>query len=315
MELHSSQSVADQPSPPTEANAPSCRTCGSTAIIRLGALPDSRQFAGQTTRDFLPGGFLWRCSNCDFVFRFPLLLDNTYDELYKSGELDLWDSEEVYREDFRLITALLKKFDGQSLSVLDFGCYTGKLLASLPTSFRLFGVEPNTQAAAVAANKGIKIINLRSDGADESPELHDVIMLSDVIEHVPNPRALLQQLRVHLKPQGLLIVTSGDSEAWLWRLTKARFWYCSFPEHISFIGQKWLGKMATQTSFTIIQIKRFNYRGKSQRIIKVVAAVVFWLSPAVYRLIRRTFSRGGNDVPTPGNGATRDHLFCVLSAR
>jgi 2-polyprenyl-3-methyl-5-hydroxy-6-metoxy-1,4-benzoquinol methylase len=315
MVLHPTQSIADQSSLLTEANAPLCRTCGSSTIIPLGALPDSRQFAGQTTRDLLPGGFLWRCSNCEFVFRFPLLREDTYHELYKSGELDLWDSEGVYREDFRLIAGLLKQFDGRSLSVLDFGCYTGKLLASLPKSFRLFGVEPNAQAAAVAATKGIKIISLRSDGTDASPVLHDVIVLSDVIEHVPNPRALLQQLRGHLKPQGLLIVTSGDSDAWLWRLTKARFWYCSFPEHISFIGRKWLAKMAPVTCFTIIQIKRFNYQGRSQRVVKLVAAVVFWLSPAGYRRIRRTFSRGNDEIPTPGNGATPDHLLCVLSAR
>ena len=261
--------------------------------------------------DPLPGGNLWRCATCDFVFRDPLLGDQVYERLYRTGGLDLWDNEH-HREDFRLIRQQLAPLDGRRLEVVDIGCYTGQLLSLLPRSFRLYGVEPNMDAGRVAATRGISVLAATVDDFALMHEKYDVIMACDVIEHVPNPLTLLRQLSGRLKAAGRLIITTGNSDAWLWRIIGANYWYCRFPEHISFLGAGWVQKMPARAGLKLIELKLFNYRGGSINLPRILAAFLHKISPKTYRTLRGT--KTGADVANnpPGNGATRDHMLCVF---
>jgi SAM-dependent methyltransferase len=236
-----------------------------------------------------------------------------YEKLYRTGNLDLWDSESQ-REDFRLIRQLLSKFDGQRLKVLDFGCYTGQLLTSLSKSFELFGIEPNSMAAHVAAERGVKMVAAMIEAQTQSEQAYDVIIACDVIEHIPNPLELLRQLRSRLRPGGIAVVSTGDCDSWLWRITRAKFWYCHFPEHISFISPRWLRVMSSRAAFELLRVDRFNHRGGSPDLIRLSAALLFWCSRPVYQTIRRMMLGSGAQLSTPGNGATKDHILCVLRA-
>ena len=277
-------------------------------------LPEAQHFAGQSTSSPLAGGTLWRCQTCRFVFRDPLLPDGEYERLYARGSLNLWDSESAPREDFRLIRKLIAGYGGASAKVLDVGCYTGQLLKSLPDSFQLYGIEPNRLAAMVAADRGITLISSAQECANQLRQTFDVILLCDVIEHVAKPKDFLQTLGKSLKPGGWLVVSTGNSDSWLWRLTKARFWYCHFPEHISFVGTHWLSTVPQTIQLKPRQLVFFNYRGNGINVLKLGAALIYWLSPAFYKIIRRVTSRTRIDKPTPGMGATKDHVICVLEA-
>jgi SAM-dependent methyltransferase len=294
-------------------SAPICRTCGSDTVIAVGVLPNGHLFAGQRLPDALTGGSLWRCTKCDFVFRDPLLEDHVYERLYRTGSLDVWDSEQQ-REDFRLIQRHLLRWNGLAMDVVDIGCYTGQLLTLLPKSFRLFGVEPNLKASRVAAARGVTVVASTVDDFALANAHYDLIMACDVIEHVPNPLALLQQLGSRLKPTGRLLITTGNCDAWLWRLIGADYWYCRFPEHISFIGTRWVRKMPQSVGLKLVDLTPFNYRGGTVNALGILAALLHKVAPRIYRSLRpiRAGARGG-DVP-PGSGATRDHMLCIFEA-
>ncbi len=251
--------------------------------------------------------------HCGFLFRSPLLSDDTYDMLYREGGLDVWDVE-AHREDFRLIREMLDPLDGQKLKVLDFGCYTGQLLVSLPKSFLKFGVEPNRQAAAIAADRGIRVMAANMDNSDACEDGFDVILCCDVIEHVANPLKLIQRFRSQLKRDGLLIISTGNSDTSLWRLTGSRFWYCQFPEHISFVGTRWLHRIQWQTGFEIQCVTRFNYRGGRVDLSRVIAALLYWISPPIYGALCSALGKRNHAIAVPGNGATMDHILCRLRA-
>jgi SAM-dependent methyltransferase len=293
--------------------APSCRTCGASACRWVGRLPDAQWFAGKPTENCLPGGDLWRCLNCRFLFRSPLLADGTYESLYRNGGLDVWDVE-ADREDFRLIKEMLEPFDGQELKVLDFGCYTGQLLLSLASSFQKFGIEPNRQAASIAGSRGIQVVAATADEIAGPGDKYDVILCCDVIEHIVNPLELITRLRSQLKEGGTLIVSTGNSDALLWRLTGSRFWYCQYPEHISFVGPRWIHRLQRQAGFEIQSIKRFNYRGGSIHPGRAIAALLYRLSPSIYRWLRNSCYSGKQSDGIPGNGATTDHMLCRFKA-
>lgn len=292
---------------------PACRTCGGQSVQHVGKLPDVNEFAGKRLESELAGGDLWRCSLCGFLFRSPLLTDDAYEHLYRTGALDVWDTEQR-REDFRLIRQYLQGLDAKSMDVLDVGCYTGQLLASMPKTFRMFGIETNKEAALVAASKGITVIAETVQELTAPSGQYDVITACDVIEHVVNPLDFLKRLRAHLKPGGQLLVTTGNCDALLWRLLGARYWYCFFPEHISFIGSRWIQTLPQQVNLKLVRFTSFNYLGGELRLNRLIQAALYRFSPELRKHLLRMFGRSTVDSVPPGNGATKDHMLCVFEA-
>ena len=293
------------------SNPPRCRTCGAEAVKCLGALADGSVFAGQMLQASLPGGRLWRCRRCGFVFRHPLLSDAQYEDLYRGGALGVWDLEK-HRPDFSLVERAIAAVATEHFAVLDVGCYTGQFLASMPQSFELFGIEANQEAAAVAASKGVTIVADTVQALDASSRRYDAITACDVIEHVLDPLEFLRRLAGHLKPRGRLIITTGNCDAWLWRLSGAGFWYCHFPEHISFIGTQWIRRMPARAGLKLVSCTKFNYEDGFVRPVRIAVTALHRLSPALYRRLRARRGRVEVNQAPPGNGATRDHMMCIF---
>jgi len=278
-----------------------CRTCGSTETSNQGALPDVDVFAGRRLEAALPGGYLHRCRACGFVFRAPVLTGAAYNALYAGGGAEVWEQNHD-REDFRLVRAALAN---TPLDVLDVGCYSGDLLASLPAGGRRDGVEPGPAAAAMATARGVEVVAQSWDQLDGGTRLYDVVVSCDVIEHVPDPLAFLRSLGRRLKPDGRLIVTTGNSQAWPWRLARSRFWYCYFPEHISFIDPLWLRRMAPAAGLRVQRLDPFAHSplpGLAARA-RALLATCAWL-------VARP--RSGH-AKLLGGGIARDHMFCILA--
>lgn len=289
----------------------SCRTCGSTRIRRVGVLPDADVFAGRTLSAKLPGGSLWQCLDCDFGFRSPLLGEGRYADLYREGSLDVWDAAQK-RTDFDLIRERLGSSFSGRVRVVDIGCYTGQFLSSLPENFVRFGVEPGLGAAEIAASRGVTIVSRTIEEFASTEEFYEIIVACDVIEHVANPLDFLQKLARRLTPSGRLFVTTGNYDSRLWKLTGAKFWYCYFPEHISFIGPRWIRRFDAELGLKVCEIVRFNYLGGGFNFKQSIAALLFARNRPFYRWIRsRTVRLEGTESP-PGCAATRDHMLCTF---
>jgi SAM-dependent methyltransferase len=237
--------------------------------------------------------------------------EDTYSALYSNGNLNVWDVEQR-RVDFELVRNHLDTYQRGYESVVDIGCYTGQFLSSLPGRVARYGVEPNLGAAKIAASREITILARTIDEFASTTGFFDIIVACDVIEHVANPLQFLQQLSLRLKPSGHLFVTTGNYDSWLWKLTGAKYWYCYFSEHISFIGPRWIRRVQGKLGLKICGVVRFNYLGRGFRLKQMIAALLFAWNRQLFRLIR---SRGamidGTDVP-PGCGATRDHMLCIF---
>jgi SAM-dependent methyltransferase len=209
-----------------------CRLCSDTRIRCLGAIPDSDYFAGRVLQDPIDGGHLWRCEACESMFRHPVLRTSAYLDLYADGTADEWSADDG-RQDLAIIRGIIS-LKARPNGVLDVGCGAGGFLLTLPAELTKYGVEPSLAAAAEARKRGVSIP--AQTLAQLAPHAEfDVITIIDVIEHVADPGELLDQALPHLALGGSLIIATGDPGNVMWRrVFRSRFWYTSFPEHITF---------------------------------------------------------------------------------
>jgi len=131
------------------------------------------------------------------------------DERLMNAMLELDDRHWWYRGRRRIIRAELDRLPlPASGRVLDAGCGSGRTLEELDGYGEVYGVELDPGAAAVARERGCG--EVREGRLEELPwdeEWFDLITCLDVIEHTPDDRVTLRELRRVSKPGGFLLVT------------------------------------------------------------------------------------------------------------
>jgi len=109
--------------------------------------------------------------------------------------------------------------------VLDVGCASGGLLALLRTrAGHLAGLEVSASAAQAASSIADHVVQ----GALADPELpfeagsFDLVVLADVLEHLPDPAAGLARAKDWCRPGGAVLVSVPNVAHWQARVTLLR---------------------------------------------------------------------------------------------
>lgn len=105
----------------------------------------------------------------------------------------------------------------QNARILEVGCGTGSNLAMLQQFGTVHAIEPDDPARALASSRsGLEIQGgLLPDGVLLEDGAYDLIVLLDVLEHIPDDRGTLEALRPKLAKGGRLLVTV-PAMPWLW---------------------------------------------------------------------------------------------------
>jgi SAM-dependent methyltransferase len=279
-------------------NEVSCPSCGAGSVRRLGAIPASNTFAGRHLDRVLPGWALWRCPACHLVFRYPRLAKQELDALYRLGHDEGWPDPVENRKDWVLAAKLIAAYP-EVKRVLDVGCFDGKLLDYLDSSYEKLGVEIHQAAADRAAKRGIRIIAHDFAELASRPAVADAVLAVDVIEHTDDPLAFLALLVQAVSPDGLVIVATGNTDSTSWRFMGSRYWYCHIAEHISFINPAWAHWSAHRLGLEVVAIRSFSHvdsQGKwGRRLRELIVNLAYRASPWMFGGFRR-LGAGGIDV-------------------
>jgi SAM-dependent methyltransferase len=264
-----------------------------------------------------PGGILYECNHCSFVFRYPIRDRDEYIALYKSSP------EEAYhhtflRYDQELVRDAILKNNTDGGSVLDIGCFNGALLNSLGARYEKYGIEASEAACAICRLSNINIVAGYAEMLCTVDRKFDVICLVDVVEHLINPLELIKVAITKLNDGGRLIITTGNASNYAWKLFGGRYWYCSFPEHISFISPAWLNKVAVRNRLLIQDIQYFPHInpniGKAEAWFRFFGRLVKATIEGAYTRIK------GNRSVSPKcklgfPGVINDHLLVILQIK
>jgi SAM-dependent methyltransferase len=163
---------------------------------------------------------------------------------HADGYADYRGAEPILRREFARTIADIRGLK-PSGRLLDIGCAYGFLLEEARPFFDVSGIEISADAAAFCRSRGLRVLS----GVADEPALaqlgaFDVIVLLDVIEHLPDGRETLALCARHLRPGGIIVITTGDFASLAARLTRARWRLMTPPQHLWFYTPESLRRMA-----------------------------------------------------------------------
>lgn len=257
--------------------------------------------------------FLYFCQDCSFYF---VQSNYTYDyfvKIYKNLDISHWNDFVDKRFDWLFAKNYIIKNVKKNASILDLGCWDGKFLSYLGDEYNKFGIELNTCAAAIARDRNVNIICDDFHDIDALNIKFDVITAFDVIEHVYNPYLFMTNLKKYLKKNGIIILSTCNSDNFLWKyIFKNRYYYCTILEHISFINLKWMKKVCEANNYELIMSAKFSHHvDKRVKIIfrNLLQNLVFVMNPKLYNFLKNKKSLK-KEVPDLFN--YKDHMLVIL---
>ena len=180
-----------------------CRVCGQASVYRLLYKKN--------------GCDILRCERCGLgrAEMTGFEPESYYTSDYFSGKrpdgyADYIGTENILRREFAGTVQFIRKFRASG-RLLEVGCAYGFFMQEAKRFFDVSGIELAEDAAEHCRRSGL---NVFTGQADEillgRLGTTDVIVLLDVIEHLPSPRDTIALLANHLDPGGIIVITTGD---------------------------------------------------------------------------------------------------------
>jgi 2-polyprenyl-3-methyl-5-hydroxy-6-metoxy-1,4-benzoquinol methylase len=231
---------------------------------------------------------------------------NLYDEIARAQELNFQETNSetfvdplAYNESFEDRQTMLEEIidNRENLEILDFGCGRGSYY-KLSLKHNLYGLDISLENRLISENKGYKIIGATIE--DIGQKKFDLIILVDVLEHLPNPDEAIGLIYDHLKPNGVLLLQvpyREDLSAYLsddYPFKYVHLW--SFDEFLLEI------LLTRRNSFNLIKTKYTSFSSSLPKIIKnnrysliskLVSKLYIYLhkiSPNIYKTVVSNFN-------------------------
>ena len=133
----------------------------------------------------------------------------------------------------------------EGMKFLDYGCGPGDMLQiAQACGLETYGVDNTQYSVDLARERGLEVILGDHASMDFAPTFFDVIFLQSVVEHVKDPVALVEGLRLFLADGGLLILSSPTPGSYFW----------DDPTHIRPHTPKSFRTLAQVCDFEVIEV-------------------------------------------------------------
>jgi 2-polyprenyl-3-methyl-5-hydroxy-6-metoxy-1,4-benzoquinol methylase len=200
-----------------------------------------------------------KCNNCSLVYQNPMPVFADLKKRYGEGYFDY----EVKNQDnfFELMKLGLKDiqfdrfYDGvNNRKFLDIGCATGLLLHHMKKKgWNTVGVEICRPSVDYARrNFGLEIFTGTLQDAQFPSNHFDVVHFSHLIEHVPDPKGLLNEVKRIVKNNGHVIVTTPNVDGLQAKIAREN-WRSAIPDHIHLFSKKTMRLLFDLTGYKVVK--------------------------------------------------------------
>ncbi|MHB8510930.1 MAG: class I SAM-dependent methyltransferase [Actinomycetota bacterium] len=152
-----------------------------------------------------------RCKSCGFLYANPRPTQSILDERYQHMsdiDFNLNGQQARVRMFEHLIDRLIERHPAPG-KILDVGCFTGTLLETAQSrGWEPWGVEINKVASSYAREElGMHVFTSLLLHAGFETNFFDAVAMTDVAEHVLDPKETFEEIHRILKPGGMLVMT------------------------------------------------------------------------------------------------------------
>ncbi|HZR23146.1 MAG TPA: class I SAM-dependent methyltransferase [Vicinamibacterales bacterium] len=198
----------------------SCWVCGSTQLTPYHELRFELEAYRNNDQDHELADYtgetlsLVRCGRCGFGQPAALpTLPGYFDRMYDQRWDDAWIDGE-FRATYKdfiftsILNELRRRTDAHRRRLLDVGAHVGRFLSlARRAGWEAEGIELNPRTAAYAAAcSGATVHQVNAQALADRGRRYDVIVLTDVLEHIPAPLDVLRSLTALLDPGGILAI-------------------------------------------------------------------------------------------------------------
>ena len=244
------------------------------------------------------------CKNCGLVYINPRLDSKTLDQLYNKDNKDFDDqhfktninyyinTKKDDKKTFERRLNLIQKYKKQG-KLLDIGCSIGTFLdIARKKGWDTFGIDLS-KASIDYCTKELKL-NVKQGKLEDikfPSNSFDVVIMSDLLEHVPNPIATLKEANRILKKEGLLFITTPDIGSITAKLMRTRWVHLKPREHIYYFTPKTIERILSKTGFKLIECKSLSRVRNLKTITDALKSYNVLLYKTAKLLIRDSFAK------------------------
>ena len=238
-----------------------CNLCGADDFTVLipprydRAKPDQIENTFRSSGDEILIDQLVQCNQCGLKYLNPRLRQDLIVKAYSSGTDETFVSQVVARErTFERCLKDIERLVPQKGRLYDIGTGSGAFPGvAKRRGWDAAGCEPNAWLANWGSQRyGIRIAAGTVFDQKLDAEFYDVVTLWDVLEHTPDPKAVLRECRRILKPGGLLVLNYPDIGTSIARMM-GRHWVFLLSVHLYYFTAKTARRILSETGFSVFQ--------------------------------------------------------------
>lgn len=252
----------------------SCPLCGRTG---------TRPFARREDMDVV------QCTGCALVYVSPRLDAAALHAHYNSNESSrtqyYLDVEKADRRSFAEMMEVAERFLPTKGRLLDVGPNIGTcLVVARERGWEVSGIEINADAARYCReDRGLDVSAGTLDDGTFPEKTFDAVVMADVIEHLPDPMAVLRHVVRVMKPGGIVLISTPDIGGWAARLLQVK------PrEHIVYFDPVTMAAMLEKVSLDVVRIEPLDrYHNLTAMVHSTTFGRLFQVLEPVFRLAHR----------------------------
>jgi 2-polyprenyl-3-methyl-5-hydroxy-6-metoxy-1,4-benzoquinol methylase len=153
------------------------------------------------------------------------------------------------------VDTIASMLQSKGKKLLEIGCGTGVFLAKAREhGFDCSGLELSSYAADFVRKMGIPVETKSIEEANFAENLWDVIVMREVIEHLPHPMESIRTIHKWLKPGGVLFMATGNYDC-PERKLRGSDWFYFMPEgHLYYFSNRTMTKYLRKAGFRTVNV-------------------------------------------------------------
>jgi SAM-dependent methyltransferase len=223
-----------------------CLLCNS----EKSRLYDQRRFGGQVVENRL-------CLSCGFVYQSPRMTlseaasfySGEYRQMYQGSQDPSLKDMAIQELRAKNLVAFTRHNVNDVQRFLDIGCSAGSLLKAFNQVYGChpIGIEPGDAYRDFASKTGFKIYKSLPEMQNDTQQKFDLISMSHVLEHLPDPLESLIDIRTR----------NLESEGWLLIEVPNIYSHDSFEvAHLSSFSSHTLNQLVQKAGYKVIRLEK-----------------------------------------------------------